>query len=89
MEITSTAIVRKDHSFQSVTGTVLNYAGAFKLQYEVLLAERCNKNIAGNIMPSRYLPKQTRSFYVCYVMFGRLMTRNAGVSALVKSLYQG
>lgn len=71
-----TVIVRMRHSFLPMMKVVLSCAGCFKLQYSVSFAERRIKDNDNGVMPSRYLPNPMFSSYVCYVRFGRVMTKN-------------
>lgn len=62
-----------DRSFLSLRKAIQNQAGALKLQYMVSFHEAGMKNIIDDMVPSRYLPKQSCLSYVRYVSFHRLL----------------
>lgn len=65
---------------------VLNYRRVFKLQYGVSFSEPSVRDIAGDMMLSRYRSKQFLSSFIRYMSFGLLMTKNAEVLPLLESL---
>lgn len=83
MKRISVAIGSMVCSFLSAMTAVLNYVGAFEVQYGISYAETLVKGIVSDLMSSRYLPEQSRSFYVRYVRFGRLITKNDDVLSLI------
>lgn len=66
MTSTTSAIVRTDRSILSVMKVVLNYTSALRLQHFVSFSDARIKNIVDDMMPSQYLPTNSRSSYIRY-----------------------
>lgn len=64
----------------------MNYPRAFQLQYCVSLAEAGISIIVGDVMPLRYLPKQSRLPHSLHVRFVHLITKNFDASPTLESL---
>lgn len=86
MKMTSTSIMYKDRSFSSIMKAVLNYMGALALKYGISLAEPRIKDIAHDMIPSRYLLRQSRSSHVGYVRSACLMKKNYNALPLLEFL---
>lgn len=69
--------------------TFPKYVGAFELHCRVPFAEDRVKDIVDNMMPSGYLPGQSRLSYIRYVRLGHLKASSADVFSRPKSLNEG
>lgn len=78
-----------DRWFLSVLRVVLTYPGAFGLPDVVSVAETPTKDIVDDMIPSRYLPKHSRSMSFWYVRLDRQVTKNADELSLLQSLNEG
>lgn len=83
---TVTAFVHIDCSCMSVMKMVLNCTGTFKRQYGVSFDRDRIRDIVDDMMPSRYLPMQSRSSHVRYMRFCRLIENHPNVMSLLESL---
>lgn len=59
------------------------------MRRDLSFAETCIKDILDNIMPSRYLSKQSRFSYVRYMKLGQPNTNNTDILRLLESLNGG
>lgn len=85
MPNTSMAIVRLDCSFLSVMKAILNHDAVVELRYGLSFAEDRIKDVVDNKMTSLFPPKQSRTSYIRYVRFARMMKRNSYILPLLGS----
>lgn len=78
-----TEIVCVDGPFPTVMEAVLNYTGAFNLQYGISLAKARTNDIVENMILLLYLSEQSGLSYARYNRLGRLMTKNSNALQLL------
>lgn len=89
MTSTSITIVHIDRSLLCAKKAITKYTRTFELYYAVSFAEAYISDAVNDVMPSQNLHKQLRSSSIRYVKIGPLMTNNAHVLPLRKSLNEG
>lgn len=66
-----------------------NLRGGDGLQSRVSVAEARMKDTVADMMPSRYISKQSHSSYAPYVGYGRMIKKNSDVFLLLELLNEG